>query len=371
MIKFRILTIAAALLTSSVALAETSEVKISKGFGVPYLPMMVMQDRQLLEKHAAAAGLGNIKVTWATIDGGNVINDAMLSGALDIATIGPPGFATLWNKTQSMAQLRIKGIAAVSSGTVYLNTRNPNIKTLRDFGPNDRIAVPGIKTSAVAMILQMGAEKEFGTENFAKLDPLTVGLPHPEAVQALVAGKTEVNSHFASQPFAAVELRDPSIRTVIDSTAIFGGPTTVIMAFTTHRFHDANPKTYRAFVAALDEADAIINADKRAAADTFVKLSGAREGRRRDGLAGRSGHHLHHHAAGRDAVFQVHAARQADQRGAGVVEGRVLRGHPWPAGRLSATSHIKERSCPTRPIASCARSSSAGPDCCFPVPRTR
>jgi NitT/TauT family transport system substrate-binding protein len=276
MTMLRMLTIATTLLTSGGALAETAEVKISKGFGVPYLPMMVMQERQLLEKHAKVAGLGDIKVTWATIDGGNVINDAMLSGALDIATIGPPGFATLWNKTQKMPQLRIKGIAAVSSSTLYLNTRNPNIRGLRDFGPNDRIAVPGIKTSAVAMVLQMAAEKEFGTENFAKLDPLTVGLPHPEAVQALLAGKSEINSHFASQPFAAIELRDPSIHTVIDSNKIFGGPTTVIMAFTTQRFHDANPKTYRAFIAALAEADTIINADKRAAAETFVKLSGAR-----------------------------------------------------------------------------------------------
>jgi NitT/TauT family transport system substrate-binding protein len=274
--KLRGLICATLLLTSAFAHAETNEVKISKGFGVPYLPMMVMQDRGLLEKHAAAAGLGDIKVTWATIDGGNVITDAMLSGALDIATIGPPAFATLWNKTQNMPQLKIKGIAAVSSGTVYLNTRNPNIKTLKDFGPNDRIAVPGIKTSAVAMILQMGAEKEFGTENFAKLDSLTVGLPHPEAVQAMLAGKSEINSHFASQPFAAVELRDPAIHTVIDSTQIFGGPTTVIMAFTTQRFHDANPKTYAAFLAALNEADSIVNADKRAAAETFVKLSGAR-----------------------------------------------------------------------------------------------
>ena len=279
MSKFRILTIAAAaVLTSGVAMAEISEVKISKGFGVPYLPMMVMQERQLLEKHAKDAGLGDIKVTWATIDGGNVINDAMLSGALDIATIGPPGFATLWNKTQNMPRLRIKGIAAVSSSTVYLNTRNPNIKSLRDFGPNDRIAVPGIKTSAVAMILQMAAEKEFGTENFTKLDHLTVGLPHPEAVAALLSGRSEVNSHFASQPFAAIELRDPNIRTVINSSQVFGGPTTVIMAFTTQRFHDANPKTYRAFLAALAEAGKIVNADKRGAAETFVKLSQSRAG---------------------------------------------------------------------------------------------
>src|SRR5689334_4754686 len=272
MIKFRILTLAAALLTSSIALAETNEVKISKGFGVPYLPMMVMQDRNLLEKHAKAAGLGDIKVTWATIDGGNVINDAMLSGALDIATIGPPGFATFWNKTQNMAQLRIKGIAAVSSGTVYLNTRNPNIKTLRDFGPNDRIAVPGIKTSAVAMILQMGAEKEFGTENFAKLDPLTVGLPHPEAVQALLAGRTEITAHFTSPPFSYLELKDPKVRRIASSVESLGH-ITLDVVFAPKKFVDANPKITQAFIAALDDANAFIARDMPGAAAIYAKLS--------------------------------------------------------------------------------------------------
>src|SRR5262249_23725729 len=83
------LALALVSLVHAPAFAETAELRISKGFGVPYLPMMIIQDRQLVEKHAKAAGL-NLKVTWATIDGGNVINDAMLSGALDIATIGPP-----------------------------------------------------------------------------------------------------------------------------------------------------------------------------------------------------------------------------------------------------------------------------------------
>jgi hypothetical protein len=65
------------------ASAETAEVRVSKGYGILYLPLIVMADQKLLEKHAAKAGLGNIKVTWESFDGGNVINDAMLAGAIE------------------------------------------------------------------------------------------------------------------------------------------------------------------------------------------------------------------------------------------------------------------------------------------------
>ena len=66
--------------------AEVTEVRISQGFGVLYLPLMVMSSEKLLEKHAKAAGLGDVKATYRVLDGGNVINDAMLSGALAIAS---------------------------------------------------------------------------------------------------------------------------------------------------------------------------------------------------------------------------------------------------------------------------------------------
>src|SRR5205809_5186766 len=42
---------------------------------------------------------------------------------------------------------------------------------------------------------QMMAAHEFGKENYAKLDPMTVGLPHPEAVAALISGKTRSEEH--------------------------------------------------------------------------------------------------------------------------------------------------------------------------------
>src|SRR5690348_1119758 len=90
------LSLAVALPASS----EVSEVRISHGYGVLYLPLMVMAGEKLVEKHAAAAGLPAVKASYVVLDGGNVINDAMLSGALDIASSGVPGFLTLWAKAK-------------------------------------------------------------------------------------------------------------------------------------------------------------------------------------------------------------------------------------------------------------------------------
>ena len=62
-----------------------------------------------------------------------------------------------------------------------LNTNRARIKTLADFTPDDKIALPGIKTSLAAVVLQMLVAQRFGQASYAKLDPMTVGLPHPEA----------------------------------------------------------------------------------------------------------------------------------------------------------------------------------------------
>jgi NitT/TauT family transport system substrate-binding protein len=267
------LAAAAALALAALPLrAEVSEVRISKGFGILYLPLIVMQDQKLLEKQAAKAGLGELKVTWLTIDGGNIINDAMLAGTLDIAGTGAPGFVTLWSKGKGSPRTEVIGVSGLSATSLYLNSNRPEIKSLRDFTEKDRIALPGIKTSLSAVVLQMAVAKEFGRENFAKLDTLTVGFPHPEAVAALKAGKTEITAHFTSPPFSYIELADPKIHRVLNSVDVLGN-ITLDVVYAPRRFVEANPKLTDAFLAALEEANALIDKDKKAAAEIFVRGS--------------------------------------------------------------------------------------------------
>ena len=171
-----LLVLAAALGAPASASAEVSQLRISRGFGVHYLPIYVMEVQGLLQKRVAAVGLGDIKVELLLVDGGNHINDAILAGSVDIASTGTGGFLTLWAKAKGNPKLEVIGLGGSASGGMTMTTRNPAIKSLRDVTEMDRIAVPGIKTSLGAIILQMAAAKEFGDKDYAKLDHLTVSM---------------------------------------------------------------------------------------------------------------------------------------------------------------------------------------------------
>lgn len=258
--------------TAPPARAEVSEVAISKGYGILYLPLIVMEDQKLLEKQAEKAGLGKVSVKWRVLDGGNNINDAMMAGALDFAGSGAPAFIALWSKAKGIPRSEVIGISALSATSLYLNTNNPQIKTLSDFKSGDKIALPGIKTSLSAVVLQMMAAKQFGVENYARLDPLTVGLPHPDGLIALTSGRSTVSAHFTSPPFSYLELKDPKVHKVASSVDYIGN-ITLDVVYAPKKFVDANPKITGAMLAALDEADAFIKNHRDEAADIFVRTS--------------------------------------------------------------------------------------------------
>jgi NitT/TauT family transport system substrate-binding protein len=258
---------------SSPATAEVKEVRLAKQYGLGYLPLIIMEEQHLIEKHAKAAGLGDIKVNWATLGGGGAMNDALLSNSVDYISSGVAPLVVLWAKSNGA----VKGVSALISTPNYLNTNNPAVKTIRDFTDKDRIALPTAKVSIQAIILQMAAAKEFGQENYARLDKLTVSMKHPDAMAALLSGKSEVTGHLTSPPFMFQELDDKRVRTVLNSYDVLGGPHTFNVITTTKAFHDTNPRTYAAVFAALEEAVAFINRNKKAAAEIYQKASKTRE----------------------------------------------------------------------------------------------
>src|SRR3954451_4587436 len=145
-------------LLAALARAEVNEVRIPTGAGgVGFLPLLVMEKQQLIEKHAKAAGIANLRVRWINIGGPAVMNDALLSGSADFITAGPPAFITLWDRTVTSA--KVKGVAAMSSVPMYLNTRAPHLEKLDDVTEKDKIAVTGIKVSIPSIIMQMYAKQ--------------------------------------------------------------------------------------------------------------------------------------------------------------------------------------------------------------------
>jgi NitT/TauT family transport system substrate-binding protein len=251
------------------ASAEVHELRIGVQPGLTYLPFVLMRHDHMIEQRAEAAGLGTVAVTWWSVAGGNVMNDAMLAGSLDIANSGTPAFFPLWSKT--VGSLDVKGLSAYNALPLKLNTSNPKVRTIADFTENDRIALPAVKASSQAILLQMESEHVFGPGQHGRLDAITVSRAHPDSMIALLSGRSEITAHFGAPPYQDEELRHPQIHTVLTGTAVTGGPTTIGMAYAMRKFHDANPKLVGVYLAALGAAIERIRADHAAVAAIYLE----------------------------------------------------------------------------------------------------
>ncbi|OSN11783.1 nitrate ABC transporter substrate-binding protein [Lonsdalea iberica] len=269
------LTTTAALLTSALifptqAQAE-GQLRIAQQFGIVYLLLNVAQDKQLIEKHAKAEGL-DVKVDYLQLSGGAAVNDALLSGSVDIAGAGIAPLFTLWDRTKG--RQNVKAVLATGSFPYYLISTNPNVKTIADFTDKDRIAVPAVGVSLQSRFLQAASAARWGDKAFNSLDKLQVAVPHPDATAAIISGGTEISAHFANAPFQEQELAgNPKAHIILNSYDVQGGPTSPVVLYTTEKFRHENPRTYKIFVDALAEAADFTTRNPEAAADAFIRIT--------------------------------------------------------------------------------------------------
>jgi len=260
------------------ASAAEGQLRIAKQFGVVYLLLDVAAEQKLIEKHGKAAGV-DIKVEFIQLSGGAAVNDALLSGSIEIASAGVGPLFTLWDRTRSKQNVR--GVASLGNFPYYLVSNNPNVKTIADFTDKDRIALPAVGVSVQSRILQWASAKLWGDKEFARLDKNSVALPHPEAAAAIIKGGTEITGHFGNPPFQEQELAEnPNARIVLKSYDVQGGPASSTVLYGTETFYRDAPKTYRAFLDALDEAAKFITNNPEQAADIYLKANGGKGDRK-------------------------------------------------------------------------------------------
>lgn len=257
--------------------AKEGQLRIAQQFGIVYLLLNVAQDQQLIEKHGKAQGL-DIKVDFLRLSGGPAINDALLMGEVDIAGAGVGPLFTIWDRTKG--RQNVKGVASLGNFPYLLVSNNPDVKTIADFTDKDRIALPAVGVSVQSRVLQLASAKLWGDAQYNKLDKLQVALPHPEAAAAIIKGGTEITAHFGNPPFQDQELAgNPKAHVVLNSYDVLGGPSAATVLYATEKFKNESPKTYRAFIDALDEAAAFVRNHPEQAADIYLKVSGAKQDR--------------------------------------------------------------------------------------------
>jgi len=258
------------LATPAIVLAQAPlTVSFVQQRGLLYLPVDEMVSGGILQQEATKFGLGKVEATAKTLSGPAPVIDALLSGSADYGTAALPSLLTLWDKTHG----QIKGVSALTTYPLYLVTRNPDVKTLADFSTKDKIAVPSVKISTQAIMLQMASAKAFGEKEYARLDPLTISLSHPDATLAFLGNTAGVNAHFSTSPFYEQEIKVPGAHLITTSYEILGGPATALVLTASAKFREANPKAYKAVFDALSEAIDTVNKDKRAAAKLYLEVA--------------------------------------------------------------------------------------------------
>jgi NitT/TauT family transport system substrate-binding protein len=247
--------------------AEAATVTMAIQYGYAYLPVTVAEKLGLFAKQGAAAGLPNLTVKIQKISGAPAINDALISGSIDIGAYGLPGMLIAAEKTRG--SIDIRGLAALVAGDNGLYTSKPEIKTLADFKPTDKIAVTAT-TGQQGLLVRMAAAKAFGEGQSRRLDTNMIQLPHPDATSALITGGT-ISAYAAPHPYSDIVEKSANVRRLFFFSDYLGERVTSGLLASKRSFVEANPQTAKAIVAAIDEAGAYIKANPLKAAEMFLE----------------------------------------------------------------------------------------------------
>jgi NitT/TauT family transport system substrate-binding protein len=252
------------------ARAEVPEVRIARQFSMGYLQFNVIEHEKLIQKHAAALGIPEVKVSGVRFNGPASMNDALLSDSVDIVGGSPNGMFTLWAKARGTPQ-EVRAITALVTLPYQITSNDPEIKTIADLPKCKKIPVPSVKVSSPAVTIQMAAAKLYGIKEYSRFDAATVTMSPADATIALLTGSGDVNCAVALPPYLQQQLEHSNIHAVANSFDLAGGPTTFTVAYTSMRFHDRTPKLYQAVYDALTEATERVRTDIRTASRYWIE----------------------------------------------------------------------------------------------------
>ena len=232
------------------------KIRVGYQFGLVYAPILLMKELDLLKRYSP-----NVSAEYSRVASGSVIRDQVIAKQLDIGVLGPPPFMTGWQ------HLNWKYLVGTGIFPYQLVTWRPDIKTLKDFKPEDKIAVPG-PSSLQSILLAMGAKKYLGDAK--ALAKNVISLPHPDAAAAVLSKNPTVAAHFANIPLLFKELDAGYIHVVLDGFDAFGGKFMSPLAFAAPDFAERNPQGMALFIAAYNDAVAMINVEPATAFLAYV-----------------------------------------------------------------------------------------------------
>jgi len=254
-----------AVVTAAPPASAQEQVKIGIGYGLAFLPDYICQDLKLVEKNAKALHL-DVKASYERFSGAGPMQDALASGAIDMAPFGAAPLLLAWQKTKNTPR-QIVAVSGIATLPVVLLSNRADVHSIADLRAADRIAMPTL-TAPQMYFLQMQSQKTFG--RYDRLRRQVVVLAPGDALAALLAGTGPVTAAFSSPPYTELALKDEKIHSILRSEAVIGGKTSFLVTGAMAAYVSAHPKIPEVIDKAMDEAARIIRDDPRRAAQIYL-----------------------------------------------------------------------------------------------------
>lgn len=245
--------------------ARGGEIAIGVGHGIGFLPLFVAQDLGLLDKYARAHGL-NGKLTLRRFSNAAPMRQALARGEIVAGAYGLPAFLLARDAARQTGK-ELQAVSGITTLPLVLLAVRPDIRSLADLKPADKIAVPLLTAPQVTYLRMQTSPSPGGRD---RLREQLVAMPHQESLDALTAGNGIV-AYFSSPPFTQIALKEPKVRAVTSSADIMGGKTSFLVMASPKAALTAHPKLPDALSKAIDEASGAIRKDPRRAAMVWLK----------------------------------------------------------------------------------------------------
>ena len=230
--------------------------------GIAYFSLMLIKQQKVLEKQ-----FPNTNIEWKVLSSPSPIRDGMIANQIQVGAIGVPTFLVGWDRG-----LNWKLLAGLIHQEFWLVVNEPTIKSLKDFKPNHKIAVPD-PNAVQAVTLRMAAQQQLGTPR--ALDANLQSLSHPLGLAAFKS--KQITAHFTSAPFQWQEVEQGG-QVIVKSSELFGGLHTGIGLVTMAKFYSQYPAFNQALYKAVEDASRLMReqpdeAAKILAAESEGKLA--------------------------------------------------------------------------------------------------
>lgn len=229
----------------------SKELVIAEQYGLAYAPLQVMRAEGFLE-----AELPDYEIEWSRLGNTAAIREAVLAGRLDVGFMGIPPFLIGYDRGM---EWRI--FTGLSQAPLGLVTWRDDLRSLADFGPQDKIALPQ-PGSIQHILLSMASQRQLGDAQ--ALDDRLVTMNHPDGMNALLS-RRDISAHFTSPPYLMEELAAEDTRLVVSGRQAMGGEFTFIVGAATEELFNSSPQAVSALRRALARSIDYIQSNRNAA----------------------------------------------------------------------------------------------------------